>query len=106
MRRIGTFIREHKYPLIEIKEIVIRILKWLILASIVGFLVGLVTISFQIGLIHVIALLESMNVLWIWIAFLLPPIGLFLSGLLTGYIAPEARGHGTDAIINCFPYVL
>jgi len=100
MRRIKTFLKEHKYPLIEIKDVAIKILKWLALSSIVGFLVGLITIIFQIGLLNSITLLKSVNI--IWILFFFPPIGLFLSGLLTGYIAPEARGHGTDAIIAAY----
>jgi CIC family chloride channel protein len=100
MEKIKTLLNDHKYPLVEIKDIALKILKWLALASAVGFLVGLVTILFQIGLVESITLLESVNI--IWVLFFLPPIGLFLSGLLTGYIAPEARGHGTDAIIGAY----
>ena len=98
--KLVTFLKEHKYPLIEIKDIAVRILKWLVLASIIGFFVGLVTVLFQIGLVEAISNLTSIKL--IWLLFFLPPIGLFLSGLLTGYIAPEARGHGTDAIIGAY----
>ncbi|MFX1521607.1 MAG: chloride channel protein, partial [Promethearchaeota archaeon] len=100
MRKLIIALKENKYSLIELKEIAVKILKWLLLSTIIGFLVGLVTIAFQIGLFQVITLIYSVNIIWIFL--LLPPLGLFLSGLLTGYFAPEARGHGTDAIIGAY----
>jgi CIC family chloride channel protein len=101
MSRIRTSTKEHlKFWLIENKETAIRILKWLALASLIGFCVGLVAVIFQIGLIESIRVLQSVNV--VWVIFFLPPIGLFLSGLLTGYIAPEARGSGASEIIRAY----
>ncbi len=101
MSRIKTSLEEHlKFWLIENKDTAIRILKWLALASLIGFLVGLVTVIFQIGLIESIGILGSVKVLWV--LFFLPPLGLFLSGLLTGYVAPEARGSGASEIIKAY----
>jgi len=37
-----------------------------------------------------------------WIFFLLPLVGGLLSGLLVYRFAPEAEGHGTDAMIDAF----
>ncbi len=37
-----------------------------------------------------------------WLLFLLPAIGGLLSGLLVYRLAPEAEGHGTDAVIRAF----
>jgi CIC family chloride channel protein len=37
-----------------------------------------------------------------WVFFLLPVAGGLLSGLLVYLIAPEAEGHGTDAMIDAF----
>jgi CIC family chloride channel protein len=37
-----------------------------------------------------------------WLLFLIPAIGGLLSGLLVYTFAPEAEGHGTDAMIDAF----
>ncbi|MEW5725720.1 MAG: chloride channel protein [Thermodesulfobacteriota bacterium] len=37
-----------------------------------------------------------------WVLFFIPVIGGFLSGLLVYTFAPEAEGHGTDAMIDAF----
>jgi len=37
-----------------------------------------------------------------WLFFLLPAIGGLLSGLIVYSLAPEAEGHGTDAMIDAF----
>ncbi len=37
-----------------------------------------------------------------WLFFLLPALGGLLSGLLVYRLAPEAEGHGTDAMIDAF----
>ena len=37
-----------------------------------------------------------------WLFFLIPAIGGLISGLLVFLIAPEAEGHGTDAMIEAF----
>jgi CIC family chloride channel protein len=37
-----------------------------------------------------------------WLLFLVPAVGGLLSGLLVFSLAPEAEGHGTDAMIDAF----
>ena len=37
-----------------------------------------------------------------WVFFLLPIVGGLLSGLTTWWLAPEAEGHGTDAVLHAF----
>jgi len=37
-----------------------------------------------------------------WVLFLIPAVGGLLSGLLVYTFAPEAEGHGTDAMIDAF----
>jgi len=75
--------------------LLISVFKWFILASIVGVLIGGATAGF-------ILLLQSGTT---WLggspnSFLLLPMGLFLSGLLTTTLAPDAAGHGTEKVIE------
>ena len=88
------------YPLTEIQQDIILMLKWLGIASILGAVVGIISVAFEFGLLATINFLKAETHTLIF--FLFPPIGLLVSGLLTGYIAPEARGHGTDAIIDAY----
>ncbi len=39
-----------------------------------------------------------------WIFFVLPAVGGLISGILVYLFAPEAEGHGTDAMIEAFHY--
>src|SRR5690606_11995363 len=39
-----------------------------------------------------------------WLLALLPAIGGLLAGVLVWKIAPEAKGHGTDAMIDAYHY--
>ncbi|MDD1778037.1 MAG: chloride channel protein [Candidatus Helarchaeota archaeon] len=74
-------------------------LKWIALASLVGIAVGVVIVTFDLLLGGLIALVGTLNV---WIIVCLPVVGLFSSGLITHFFAPEARGHGTDNIIKAY----
>lgn len=74
-------------------------LKWIALSGLVGVAVGVVIVAFDLLLGGLIALVGTFNV---WVIVCLPVVGLFLSGLITHYFAPEARGHGTDAIIRAY----
>ncbi|MFX1298445.1 MAG: chloride channel protein [Promethearchaeota archaeon] len=74
-------------------------LKWISLSILIGFIVGIIALLFQIALM---SLINWVNSLYIWIILCLPIMGLFISGIITGRFAPEARGHGTDAIINAY----
>jgi CIC family chloride channel protein len=40
--------------------------------------------------------------LYVWLLLLVPTVGGLLSGLLVFTIAPEAEGHGTDAVIEAY----
>ena len=37
-----------------------------------------------------------------WLLFVVPLFGAFVSGLLVYTFAPEAEGHGTDAVVRSF----
>ena len=73
----------------------ISVVKWVILASVIGIIVGLSTTVF----------LKALN--WSVITakqqpfyFLFLPVALFLSAVLTKYLAPDAQGHGTEKVIE------
>jgi len=74
--------------------------RWTLLAVLVGLAVGAAAVVFTGILNWSIELLDDMtdSVL----VFLLPVLGLFMSGWLTSTFAPEAAGHGTDAIIKSY----
>ncbi len=75
--------------------IFVSIVKWVILATIIGIVVGLSTTAF----------LKMLN----WTRFigdkyqyyfLLLPVALFLSAAIIKYLAPDAEGHGTEKVIE------
>lgn len=73
----------------------VSVIKWVFLASVIGIIVGLSTTIF----------LKALN--WSVITakqqpfyFILLPVGLFLSVVLTKYLAPDAEGHGTEKVIE------
>ena len=73
----------------------ISVVKWVFLASVIGIIVGLSTTVF----------LKALN--WSVITakqqpfyFLFLPVALFLSAVLTKYLAPDAEGHGTEKVIE------
>ncbi len=73
----------------------ISIFKWFILATIVGSVVGLSTALFLYLLRWATFQLSALPYY-----FLLLPFALFLSSLITKYLAPEAEGHGTEKVIE------
>lgn len=73
---------------------IISILKWFVLASIVGLIVGLSTSLFLFLLDKAIFFTGKFNYY-----YLLLPVAFFLSALITK-IAPEAEGHGTEKVIE------
>ncbi len=76
------------------------IIKWSLLSIATGIVVGLLSTLFKSGLnlaLGLLAPLKSGNTIYI-----LPIIGLFLSGVLTSLLAPEAAGHGTNALIKAY----
>ncbi|MHB0994975.1 MAG: chloride channel protein [Elusimicrobiales bacterium] len=73
----------------------ISIAKWVFLATLAGALVGLPVAFF----------LKTLNLTSGWAgrweySFLLLPAALFLSALLVKYLAPDAKGHGTEKVIE------
>ena len=84
-----------KKKVVEESVLFVSILKWLLLATCVGILVGGSTAVF-LGLLHNgIRLATGFSYY-----YLLIPAGLLTSTLLVRYFAPDARGHGTEKIIE------
>lgn len=74
-----------------------QLILWMVLGSLTGGLVGLVVTYFLKLLFWSIALTASWP-LWL-VLIILPGAGL-LTGLLIHYGAPDAAGHGTEAVIR------
>jgi len=73
----------------------ISILKWFVIASVVGVLVGLSTTAFLKVLRWSTTYADNYSYF-----FLLLPVAFFLSSFITKYLAPEAEGHGTEKVIE------
>jgi H+/Cl- antiporter ClcA len=71
------------------------ILRWFVLATIIGIIVGLSTTLFLKVLDWSITLSKQYPYY-----FVLLPIAMFFSILLTQYFAPTAEGHGTEKVIE------
>ncbi len=84
----------------KIVESINYILKWTGISILVGIAVGLAAVAFTSALNWGISLLA--NARTTHFVYVLPVIGLFMSGIITSTFAPEAAGHGTDAIIRAF----
>ena len=81
--------------LTELSILFLSLVKWFLLASIVGLLVGLSSTLFLILLQSSIALTQSFPYI-----FLLLPVSLALSGVMTARFAFRARGYGTEQVIR------
>lgn len=73
----------------------ISIAKWVFLATLAGALVGFPTALF----------LKALRISTDWAggwqySFLLLPAAFFISALLVKYLAPDAKGHGTEKVIE------
>lgn len=73
----------------------ISIIKWVVLATGLGALIGVVVTGFLKALAWGIALGQNHPY-----TFLLLPASLFLSALMVKYLAPDATGHGTEKVIE------
>jgi H+/Cl- antiporter ClcA len=73
----------------------VSIIKWVVLASIVGAIVGLATAGF-LALLNWSTNISNLSSY----SFLLLPVALFASALLVKYLAPDAEGHGTEKVIE------
>jgi H+/Cl- antiporter ClcA len=70
-------------------------MKWLLLASVVGIIVGISTTVFLRALEGSIGFASKYDYY-----FLLLPAAFFLSAAIIKYLAPEAKGHGTEKVIE------
>jgi H+/Cl- antiporter ClcA len=75
--------------------IFVSVLKWVSLATMVGIMVGLATTLF----LTLLKLSINYTGQYRYYYFLLPVI-LFLTALITKYLAPDAEGHGTEKVIE------
>jgi len=73
----------------------ISVVKWVFLASVIGIIVGLSTTIFLKALNWSIAFTHQQPFYFYFL-----PIALFLSVVLTKYLAPDAEGHGTEKVIE------
>jgi H+/Cl- antiporter ClcA len=71
------------------------LLKWFVIASIIGVIVGGATTLFLQALGGTTQMIQK----WPYY-YLLLPIGMFLSSLIIQYLSPTAEGHGTEAVIE------
>jgi len=81
--------------LLESSVLFISVVKWLFLASCVGIVVGLSTTVFLKSLEGAIAIASVYKYY-----FLLLPVSFLLSTLIIKYLAPDAKGHGTEKVIE------
>ncbi len=81
--------------LTEASILLVSVLKWFALASAVGVLVGGSTALFLFCLQWATQGLHAIP----W-HYALLPIALFLSALSVQYLAPDAKGHGTEKVIE------
>jgi H+/Cl- antiporter ClcA len=84
-----------KQLFLEQSVLFISVAKWFLLASGVGVIVGAST-SFFLRILNWSIDYTSQDDYY----FLLLPFALFLSALLIKYLAPEAKGHGTEKVIE------
>jgi H+/Cl- antiporter ClcA len=73
----------------------LSILKWFVLATVVGLIVGASTTVFLLALNGGSDFMKRFSYY-----FLLLPAAFFLSSLIVKYLAPEAEGHGTERVIE------
>jgi H+/Cl- antiporter ClcA len=73
----------------------ISIVKWIILASGVGFVIGIATAVF-LRILQATITFTMSNPYY----FCLLPLGLFLSAILVQYVAKEVKGYGTEKVIE------
>ncbi|MGD0229624.1 MAG: chloride channel protein [Syntrophorhabdales bacterium] len=80
---------------VEESILLVSIVKWLFLAACVGVIVGLSTTVFLKTLEKSIAFTKTFPYY-----FVLLPAAFFASSLIVTRFAPEARGHGTEKVIE------
>jgi len=84
-----------RYPL-EHSSILLSVTKWIILSGGVGILIGAIVTLF----LNLLAGAEAARALLPFHYYYLLPVGLMLSVWLTRTFAPDAKGHGTEKVIE------
>ncbi len=84
-----------KKRLTEQSVLFLSIIKWVILATIAGAIVGGATAVF-LKLLGWFTDVSHQFPYWFWLL----PAALFASALMVKYLAPEAEGHGTEKVIE------
>jgi H+/Cl- antiporter ClcA len=86
---------EMKGSLVEESVLFVSVLKWVFLATVIGIIVGLSTAVFLKILSWSITFGDHYSYY-----FLFLPVAMFISIILTKYLAPDAKGHGTEKVIE------
>ncbi|MBI5604390.1 MAG: chloride channel protein [Deltaproteobacteria bacterium] len=84
-----------KAKIAEESVIFISILKWFVLSTAIGVIVGVAT-AFFLKILEWATLQTHVSPYY----FLFLPIAFFLSALMIKYLAPGAEGHGTEKVIE------
>lgn len=84
-----------KKKILEESVLFVSIIKWLLLATFAGVVVGASTAAF-LKLLHAGSAYAASFKYY----FLILPVSLFLSSFVVRYLAPDAVGHGTEKIIE------
>ena len=87
--------KKHLGSLTEETVLFFSILKWIILASIIGCIVGISTAGFLWILEYCQSLASSFK-----FYYLALPFALCVSVLLVKYLSPDSEGHGTEKVIE------
>jgi CIC family chloride channel protein len=96
-------------------------IRWPLLSIVVGIMAGLGAVLFEVLLKHALhhflnlptgylepikgaepVLIATMAASRTWLFLIIPTLGGLAAGLLVFLLAPEAEGHGTDAMIEAF----
>jgi H+/Cl- antiporter ClcA len=86
---------KRKQLFLEQSILFISVVKWFFLASCIGAIVGVST-AFFLKILNISISFSSQYEYY----FLLLPVALFLSAILINYLAPQAKGHGTEKVIE------
>jgi H+/Cl- antiporter ClcA len=86
---------KRKHLLLEQSVLFISVIKWFFLATCVGGIVGAST-AFFLKILNISISFTSQYEYY----FLMLPVALFLSAILINYLAPQAKGHGTEKVIE------
>jgi len=80
---------------VEQSVLFVSLLKWFVISSLIGIIVGGATTLF----LQILGWSTQTLHQWPYYYFLLP-VAMFLSSLIIHYLSPSAEGHGTEAVIE------